>query len=212
MITPQQRTLATIAGRYDPSIDTGYYGFVEAKDLITGDQLSEQLDFNVGINHNTDAGWLKFYIGPNAVCNGADHQKVIYVARMSLKHSMSWDDINSASLIIGNRTINIGDDLYQVRLLTGGMTSPGTGSEWNELLYRVHTDQQKGQFNCDTYDNAGIGIHTGNGWLFWAQETDGSDTARRVIRGNGGLAGWTAATPSYSTLNTGWRPVLELVI
>jgi hypothetical protein len=209
MITPYQRTLATIAGRYDPCTDTGYYGLVESSDLITGDQLSEQLDFNAGISHNSDCGWFKFYIGPNASCNDTNHQKVIYVARMSLKHSISWNSINSANLITGNRTISIGDDLYRVRLLTGGVTKPGAGSEWNELLYRVHKNNSNGQSKWDTYDNAGIGINVVDGWVSWTQEMDVAVPTRCVMRGYGGLAGWYTDTSSHSDPNRGWRPVLE---
>ena len=210
MISPQERTLAIIAGRYDPSTDTGYYGFVDSTNLITGDLLAKQLDFNVGINRSSDAGWLKFYVGPNAVCNNTDHQRVIYVARTPLKYSVSWDDINNADLIFGNRNIDIGNNTYQVRLLTGGNERFGTGSEWNELLYRVCIARLADGGKWDIYDD--MGLHSGlNGLASWAPEIDGSSTFRRVIRGYSDITTWNTAASSHTSSYFGWRPVLELV-
>ena len=73
MLTPQTQTVEILRGRYDPVTDTGYMGFISASNFITGSELINLLNFHGGIDQNSDAGWLKFYVGPNAVCNRTNH-------------------------------------------------------------------------------------------------------------------------------------------
>ena len=94
-------------------------------------------------------------------------------------------------------------------MLTGGITSPGTDSEWNELLYRVHIETKNFQSNWDTYDNVELNIGSHNGLACWVQETYFSD--RAIVRGRNGLQLWTLYRIDNGNCLTGWRPVLELV-
>ena len=138
---------------YDAATDTGYYGEVSAADLVTGAALASAIGLSVGAAM-ADAGWLKFYVGPNADCNRGSCAYVLFVAKMPLRHSLTWVGINTARPVDGSgAAITIGDDSYKVRLLTGadadpstytyGTTcaqNPGAGSEWNGLFYRIHED------------------------------------------------------------------------
>jgi hypothetical protein len=194
--------------QYDETTDTGYYGFVPATDFISGDELSSQLNFNAGTNQNSDAGWLKFYVGPSAVCNSdPGTAKILFVAKKTLKEKVTWLNIDGSNLLSGNRTISIKDQLYKVRILKGGaLASKVTGTEWNELMYRVHQEQPEGKSNWAFFTNTDL--HVGpdlNGCNTICQERWGQDAG--VQRGNTGISYWNYL---YWGWWGGWRPVLEI--
>jgi hypothetical protein len=118
---------------------------------------------------------------------------------------------------------------------TNCIDNPGLGSEWNELFYRIHEDApdcsnlsigigggyettrhggpQSAGANWASYTNAQTGtVYTLNsGSVSWCQEVDGILASQRVYRGFYGVALWNSIVSSYNKLNSGWRPVLELV-
>ena len=135
-----------------------------------------------------------------------------------------------------------------MRLLTGSATDPaaeaynnqqcsddaGGGTEWNDLLYRVHTDvpnctdptegmpggsettrhggPQDGD-NWAAYTDIELQTYSstaGDGTYCWCQE-QGNDTARRVFRGDYGVADFHTLDVSYTYAYGGWRPCLEVV-
>jgi hypothetical protein len=144
--------------------------------------------------------------------------------------------------------VTYGGTTYKVRLLTGSATDPaaeaynnqscaddaGGGSEWNDLLYRVHTavptctdatigmeggsettrhgGPQDGD-NWATYTNAELQVFytdAGDGTYCWCQE-QGFDTSRRVSRGYYGVADFHTADADFSLASIGFRPCLEVV-
>lgn len=198
--------------------------------LPTGTSLAQTL----GIGNttpevliNNDSGWLKFV-----------HQgKIKYVAKKPFMHSVSWNDIAKAEAVYGNRTVRIGSRLFRVSLLSGAEADPsswttestatdnkGAGSEWNELIYRVHTDvptdgtttyhggKQVGA-NWWNFSNTDMVMTSGsgNGSYTWCKETLSFNTANRVRRGSGSLSFFSNNTSSATTTAYGWRPCLTLI-
>ena len=208
VITAKERTLATIAGKYDPSTDTGYYGLVDSDDFINGDDLAKQLEFKSGFGQKSDAGWLKFYVGPNAACNSAKIQRILYVAKMPLRYHVSWDEINNDRLVDGSRRVTVGENTYSVRLLTGGTDKSGIGSEWNELMYRVYHIQPVSTIAWDTFGDSELNVNAVSGRYTWTQEKTNSSA---VYRGKPGITYWLTAMTSFAGTNYGWRPVLDQV-
>ena len=193
--------------QYDETTDTGYYGFVPASDFITGLDLATLTGFSSGSNHNSDAGWLKFYVGPTAVCNSTPGTaKCIFIAKQSLKYNVSWNHINSAGLVYGTTQRTVLDQSYNVRLITGGEASPGTGSEWNELMYRVHAEQPESKSNWETYENNDLNL-SGNGCRTRCQEVPSNN----VFRGRFNIKSFLAGPRHDTYFEYGWRPVLEYV-
>jgi len=111
------------------------------------------------------------------------------------------------------------DDMHQMDI--------GGGSEWNELIYRVcadvpsdpltdgmqadrHGGPQVGA-NWAAYTASELNITTGNGRYAWGQEHSDATSAYRVLRGYGGLAGFSRGIGSGVTHDRGWRPCLELI-
>ena len=173
---------------------------------------------------NNDSGWLKFV-----------HKGVVkYIAKKTFMHTVSWDDIAKAEAVYGNRTVRIGSNLFKVSILTGAEADPttftsgstatdnkGAGSEWNELIYRVHatvpTDgtavnhggKQIGS-NWKDFTDTDLNI-TGNGAYTWCQEIYEPNTSARVLRGYSSLSGFNGGTSFYVYADVGWRPCLTLI-
>ena len=250
---------------YDITTDTGYYGVATSAEVCDGPTLASDIGLSAGTAFNDTAGWLKFYVGPNADCNKDGVAKVLFIAKKTLRNDLSWDDIYLAGAVYGtgdNGTANASTGTsetqdaqvtysgytFKVRLLTGSATDPaaegynnqqcsddaGAGSEWNDLLYRVHLDApdcgdptigmpggseterhggpQDGA-NWANFTNADLQVYysdAGDGTFCWCQE-QGNDISRRVRRGFSGVPFFYAKTAGTTGANAGWRPVLELI-
>ena len=195
--------------------------------LPTGTSLANTLGLS-GISAvliNNNSGWLKF------VHNG----QIKYVAKKPFMHSVSWDDIAKAEAVYGNRTVRIGSKLYRVSLLSGAEADPsswttsstatdnkGAGSEWNELVYRVHsTEPTDGSTtlhggkevgsNWWNFTDADIVAATGNGRATWCKETPSFNAATRVFRGYDTLSYFSSYSSWITSINFGWRPCLTLI-
>lgn len=198
--------------------------------LPTGTSLAETLGLASATPEvliNNDSGWLKF------VHKG----QIKYIAKKPFMHSLSWNDIAKAEAVYGNRTVRIGSRLYRVSLLSGAdadsaswttsstaSDNKGAGSEWNELIYRIHTDvptegtvtshggKQVGS-NWNTFTDADISVGgTALGRSCWTKETQASSSANRIIRGTSSLSTMTALNSGTGSSNVyGWRPCLTLV-
>jgi len=223
-------------------MQAGYFGEVSSADLFRGDDLALELGVDAGVLQNEGAGWLKF----------ARHGQIIYIAKQSFMHSISWDHIYSRGIVYGtddnglyprgtptNQYTVVEKDgfEYVVGLMTGVASDPidtslqeetysstlgtGAGSEWNDLIYRVHQDiptapngltfdggAQFGE-NWAEFTDDDLNI-TGNGRWKWCQETSSDTTSNRVVRGNARLSTFARGTASSANTGVGWCPRLVL--
>lgn len=206
----------------------GFYGEVPVGDLITGNLLASTIGLTAGTAQHSNEPWLKFNLDG----------KALYVAKKPYRHSISWDQINAANAVYGDRTIEINGESFKVRLLKGASTNPAEniigydpasshGSEWNRLMYplvnnitspnshpKYPLSQEDIRFGSwANYTEVDLVVHStgGNGSLTWCQEVDSSNAARRVIRGHSGLSFFNFNTSSSTFSTYGWRPCLELV-
>ena len=157
--------------------------------------------------------------------------KIKYIAKKNFAFSISWDDIAKAEAVYGNRTIRVGNKLFRVSLLTGAEADPstwkissvgadnkGAGSEWNELIYRVHESVPTG--SGTTYDG---GVQIGGNWesfsnteleigvSSWCRESLASNQSDRIIRGSPSVSTITSLASSDTASSRRWRPCLTLV-
>lgn len=183
------------------TLDYGYFGTVEADELITGSALASSIGLSQGTAQFDDVGWLKFALD----------QKILFIACKTFRHTISWDAINAVGAVFGTKTVSIGGKTYKVRLLTGGNSNPASvaGGEWNMLMYAVHQDEwPRWEHFTDRF------LHThntyGNGSYSWCQETSAFDSTNRVLRGGTGVGSFSTITSSSTLARIGWRPVLEI--
>ncbi len=115
-------------------------GEITGNQLISMQDLATLLGVTEGVPFNLDTNWLKFNV----------NETTLYVAKKPIRHSLSWDHLNGLNTVNGSREINIGANRYKVRLLGGvnseatevtpGYDTPPThNSEWNELMYHIHS-------------------------------------------------------------------------
>lgn len=206
------------------TMQEGYFGLVTASEMITGDALTTLVGITQGTSQNSTTNWLKF----------AYKGKVLFVAQKPIRHSVSWDAINTAGAVMGTKQVAIKSLNYKARLLQGALTNPSEnsasdlgakGSEWNRLMCAVHEQVKNKNWDYPTYVEADIqdfGTYftdaelftknnVGDGTYSWCQETPKSNSSDRVFHGGGGVsyANWGASSNTHS--NFGWRPVLELI-
>ena len=199
--------------KYDPVTDTGFYGEVLSSELYTGSSLSTAIGLTAGTIQFDTAPWLKFYW----------HGMVLYVSKKPYRHSVSWDDINTAKAVYGvnlgstGRTrLTKGSIQLDVKILKGATAdaSPdySSGRQWDELIYRVAAEIPTGQIggNWASYTNTDLQI-TGNGGYTWCQEIHKTNTSHRVSCGFDSLSTLSTDVSSFASAYTGWRPCLALV-
>lgn len=121
----------------------GYFGEVSGADLFLGDDLAVTLGVDEGTLQNSDAGWLKF----------AWRGQIIYIAKKSFMHSVSWDHLYSRGIVYGtddnglyprgtptNQYTLVEKDNFEyvVQLMTGAASDPinttGRDETWSGTL------------------------------------------------------------------------------
>ena len=201
----------------------GFFGEVTSAELITGDALASEVGISAGTSQNSTAGWLKFALD----------DKILFVAKKPIRYTISWNNINAADCVYGNKTVVIGGLTYKVRLMKGALTDPslydaadrGTiGSEWNRLMLPVHVNAPSSwahpayvasptkDWGID-YTDEDLLTHStyGYGSFSWCQEVSNTSASDRILRGSSGVPYCYAGPSSSAGVGLGWRPVLEYV-
>lgn len=144
--------------------EEGFFGEVSSSELITGDALASECGISQGTSQHSTAGWLKF----------AYKGDIQFVAKKPIRHSISWDAINTANCVYGDsgdKTVVIGGKTYKVTLMraTDPSNDPKTvasansgevnhGSEWNRLMCQIHEDAINGSWPHPGNIESDIGI------------------------------------------------------
>lgn len=202
-------------------MNAGYFGVVPASELFTGAEISSACGITAGtLQFNTD-GWLKFAIDG----------KIVFKSQKPYRHTISWDNINTAGAAVGAKTVTKGGHTYKVRLMKGGngdaanAVSGPKGSEWNRLMLPIHIKAKDQSWaypaNVDAptaywgidFTDADLMTHRdhGNGAYQWCQETFHSNATYRVIRGYNGVSYSNNFASSNAYANYGWSPCLEWI-
>lgn len=210
------------------NMQAGWFGEVPASDFITGDELARKVGITAGTSQYSNEPWLKF----------AYKGDVLLVSKKPIRHTISWDNINNANCVYGDKTIQINGKTYAVMLMRGNgedvQPNPKTmisnyqgscnhNSMWNKLMLPIHEkapsnwaypDNVKSpteDWGVDYTDADLITYYShGNGAYSWCQETVVNPSCR-LVRGVLGVS------PSYydysnrSDGSFGWRPCLKLV-
>jgi|GEM_PF-6911653 len=212
-------------------MQAGYFGVVPASEFITGDALATLVGISAGTSQFSTEGWLKF----------AYQGKILFVAKKTIRHSISWDQINAANCARGAVTEKtIKNHTFKIRLMKGsnvvgddatsqyGTASSGAlnhGSEWNKLMLPIHIEAKNKTWaypnNVGANDTAYWGIDFTDADLHTNSSAgNGSyswcqetvyDSSFRLYRGYFGVSYSNDNTSSDTNSYRGWRPVLELV-
>lgn len=163
-------------------ITGGYFGEVSAANFISGADLCTAIGLTAGTLQNSDAGWLKY----------ASDNQILYVAKKTFRHTISWDSINAVGAVWGEKLVQVGNHVFACRLLSS--------AEWNKLIYPVHVNYG----TWASFSNTELNI-TGDGGRTW---TSTPSSLNRLNRGGSPIESSTSSSPSTANSFIGFRPVL----
>ena len=114
-------------------------------------------------------------------------------------------DWTTITLVMQNKRITINGFVFKVRLMTGDTTNPATaaGGEWNKLIYPI----ADGTWASYTSGAIAAANTSSDGPCTLCQEHNANNIVRRGFTDYKTYGLSTIET----TLNRGWRPVLELI-
>ena len=128
-----------------------------------------------------------------------DHS--LFIADHAVTHTVSWDDLNTKSLIFGKDYVAGGVD-YTLR-------APSVGSDYTGSDESQRGVPQSNEWDTMLNKNSGY-IQNWNGMYSWGQDAVSVDASDRAVRGYISARFWNFSYASYSYPIVGFRPVLEV--
>lgn len=189
IVEVKQRPIVRRILARDDKVD--FYGELSPEEFISYGELSRQLEFSSGIGHNDSGGWLLFNTD----------QKPLYVSKRTVRYGVSYDDLEAANLVAGDRTVVIHGVEYRVRLLTD--------EEWDRLIYPIHVDDPWSWEWEINYTDQDLGVASGEGRSSWVQGSGPYGPNHRFNRGHSSLAHLNSNPSWFTHSDFGWRVVLE---
>ena len=128
----------------------------------------------------------------------------LFIADYAVTNDVSWDDLNTKSLIFGKDYASGGVD-YTLR-------APSVGSNFIGLGNSERGVPQSNEWDTMLNKNSGY-IQNGNDmYLYlWGQDTISRNASRRAVRGCASPRFWINCDATYSDPSVGFRPVLEVL-
>ena len=125
----------------------------------------------------------------------------LFVADYAVTHTVSWDDLNTKSLIFGKNYASGGVD-YTLRAPSVGSNSTGSGES-------QHDTPSNNEWDRILDKNSGY-IQNWNKMYSWGQDTSSAAESFRAYRGYNSARFWYYTSSSFRNVYLGFRPVLEL--
>ncbi len=125
----------------------------------------------------------------------------LFVADYAVTHTVSWDDLNTKSLIFGKNYASGGVD-YTLRAPSVGSNSTGSGES-------QHDTSSNNEWDRILDKNSGY-IQNWNKMYSWGQDTSSAAESFRAYRGYNSARSWYYTSSSFRNVYLGFRPVLEV--
>ena len=126
----------------------------------------------------------------------------LFVADYAVTHTVSWDDLNTKSLIFGKNYASGGVD-YTLRAPSVGSKSTGSGES-------QHDTPSNNEWDRILDKNSGY-IQNWNKMYSWGQDTSSAAESFRAYRGYNSARSWYYTSSSFRNVYLGFRPVLEVL-
>ena len=128
----------------------------------------------------------------------------LFIADYVVTHMVSWDDLNTKSLIFGKDYASGGVD-YTLR-------APSVGSNFIGLGNSERGVPQSNEWDTMLNKNSGYIQNWNDMYLYlWGQDTVSRNASRRAVRGCASPRFWINCDATYSDPSVGFRPVLEVL-
>ena len=126
----------------------------------------------------------------------------LFVADYAVTHTVSWDDLNTKSLIFGKNYASGGVD-YTLRAPSVGSNATGSGES-------QHDTPSNNEWDRILDKNSGY-IQNWNKMYSWGQDTVSAAESFRAYRGYNSARSWYYTSSSFRNVYLGFRPVLEVL-
>ena len=126
----------------------------------------------------------------------------LFIADYNVTHTVSWDDLNTKSLIFGKNYASGGVD-YTLRAPSVGSNSTGLGDSRRGV-------PQSNEWDAVLNKNSGY-IQNWNKMYLWGQDVSSVDASYRARRGYSSARNWYSNSATGSNQSLGFRPVLEVL-
>ncbi len=126
----------------------------------------------------------------------------LFIADYNVTHTVSWDDLNTKSLIFGKNYASGGVD-YTLRAPSVGSNSTGLGDSRRGV-------PQSNEWDAVLNKNSGY-IQNWNKMYLWGQDVSSVDASYRARRGYTSARNWYSNSATGSNPSLGFRPVLEVL-
>ena len=127
----------------------------------------------------------------------------LFIADYVVTHTVSWDDLNTKSLIFGKDYASGVD--YTLR-------APSVGSNFIGLGNSERGVPQSNEWDTMLNKNSGYIQNWNDMYLYlWGQDTVSRNASRRAVRGCASPRFWINCDATYSDPSVGFRPVLEVL-
>ena len=126
----------------------------------------------------------------------------LFIADYNVTHTVSWDDLNTKSLIFGKDYASGGVG-YTLRAPSVGSNFTGSGNSERGV-------PQSNEWDTMLNKNSGY-IQNWNILYSWGQDTYFGGALLRAVRGLGSARCWSSNSATYSAPYVGFRPVLEVL-
>ena len=126
----------------------------------------------------------------------------LFIADYNVTHTVSWDDLNTKSLIFG-KDYAIGGVDYTLRAPSVGSNFTGSGNSERGV-------PQSNEWDTMLNKNSGY-IQNWNILYSWGQDTYFGGVSLRAVRGLDSARYWLNDYATYSGSHVGFRPVLEVL-
>ena len=128
----------------------------------------------------------------------------LFIADYVVTHTVSWDDLNTKSLIFGKDYASGGVD-YTLRAPSVGSNYTGSGNSERGV-------PQSNEWDTMLNKNSGYIQNWNDMYLYlWGQDTVSRNASRRAVRGCASPRFWINCDATYSDPSVGFRPVLEVL-
>ena len=126
----------------------------------------------------------------------------LFVADYVVTHTVSWNDLDTASLIFGKDYV-AGSVDYTLRAPSVGSNYTGSGNSERGV-------PQSNEWDAVLNKNSGY-IQNWNKMYLWGQDIVSGNASSRAVRGYGSARLWNSNYATYSSPDLGFRPVLEVL-
>ena len=128
----------------------------------------------------------------------------LFIADYVVTHTVSWNDLDTKSLIFGKDYASGGVD-YTLR-------APSVGSNFIGLGNSERGVPQSNEWDTMLNKNSGYIQNWNDMYLYlWGQDTVSRNASRRAVRGCASPRFWINCDATYSDPSVGFRPVLEVL-